>query len=125
MVKKFLIHFMFCILLTGIGFVSPSSVLADSTDEEGAVVIQDAFCRIPRNRFGPGLPPSALITNSGHLVITPQGNIHLVCHFDTFEGAEETVVAHDFPCFVNGTMSTGSHVVLTKSGKAHLVCHVN
>jgi len=125
MFRKVQIHFLVSILLLGIAYLAPSQIFADSTDEDGAVVIQDAFCRIPRNRFGPGLPPSSLTTNSGHLVITPEGNVHLVCHFDTFVGAEETVVVDDFPCFVNGNLSSHSHVVLTKSGKAHLVCHVN
>ena len=113
--KKLLIAFA-VILLTGAGFALQVDVA--SAQEEGAVVIQDAFCLA----FLPPAPP--VTTTQSQAVITPSGHTKLTCHFEGPPIAE-TVVAEDFLCSTFIGLTTESHFVYTKSGRGTLVCHIN
>ena len=94
-----------------------AAVGSASAQVGGAVVEKDFRCgffTVP----GGGL----IITDRSHLVITPSGNVHLVCHGELPAGSPETI-SFEGVCRTGAGVTTG-HNVVTKSGQAHLICHV-
>jgi hypothetical protein len=97
---------------------------------DGAVVT-DAPCT-----FGdrPGTPISIFrrpVRTTGHLVVTPSGNVSFVCHAAadarSFQRPLPTqaIVVDRVPCFLpNGRRTNDTHLVVTPSLQVHLTCHV-
>jgi hypothetical protein len=82
----------------------------------------------------PGLPGAQIfarpIQTTGHLVVTPSGNVSFVCHAAanarSFQRPLPTqaVVLDGAPCFLPGGRRTNdSQLVVTPSLHVHLVCH--
>jgi hypothetical protein len=97
---------------------------------DGATVT-DAMCT-----FGgrPGAPGSEIfrrpIETTGHLVVTPSGNVSFVCHasadacFFQRPLPTQAIVVDEAPCFLPGGRRTNdSQLVVTPSLHVHLVCH--
>jgi hypothetical protein len=93
--------------------------------------VTDAPCT-----FGgrPGVPGAQIfrrpIQTTGHLVVTPSGNVSFVCHAAADARSFQTplptqaVVVDNVPCFLPGGRRTNdSQLVVTPSLRAHLVCH--
>jgi hypothetical protein len=110
--------------------VNDGTVAALATD--GATV-SDAPCG-----FGdrPGvLAPQIFVRpvlTTGHLVVTPSGNVTFVCHAAASARSfrrplpTSAIVVDNAPCFLPGGRRTSdSHLVVTPSLHVQLVCHVN
>ena len=72
------------------------------------------------------------IGTTGHLVVTPSGNVSLVCHAAANAGSfqrplpTQAIVVDGAPCFLpTGRRTNDSHLVVTPSLQVHLVCHIN
>ena len=72
------------------------------------------------------------IRTTGHLVVTPSGNVTFVCHAAAGAGSfqrplpSSAIVVDPVPCFLPGGRRTNDgHLVVTPSLHVHLVCHVN
>jgi hypothetical protein len=72
------------------------------------------------------------IRTTGHLVVTPSGNVSFVCHAAadarSFERPlpSEAIVVDGAPCFLpNRRRTNDSHLVVTPSLHVHLTCHIN
>jgi hypothetical protein len=89
-----------------------------------------------RCTFGgrPGAPGSQIFRNpvstTGHLVVTPSGNVSFVCHAAADAKSfrpplpQQALVVDGAPCFLpSGRRSSDSHLVVTPSLRVHLVCH--
>src|SRR4051794_30801672 len=70
------------------------------------------------------------IRTTGHLVVTPSGNVSFVCHAAANAGSfqrplpTQAVVLDGAPCFLPGGRRTrDSRLVVTPSLHLHLVCH--
>jgi hypothetical protein len=71
------------------------------------------------------------IRTTGHLVVTPSGNVSFVCHAAANAGSfqrplpTEAIVVDGAPCFLpNRRRTNDSHLVVTPSLHVHLVCQV-
>ena len=71
------------------------------------------------------------IRTTGHLVITPSGNVSFVCHAAANAGSfqrplpTQAIVVEPIPCFLPGGRRTNdAQLVVTPSLHVHLVCHV-
>jgi hypothetical protein len=72
------------------------------------------------------------IRTTGHLVVTPSGNVSFVCHAAANAGSfqrplpAQAIVVDGTPCFLPDRRRTNdSHLVVTPSLHVHLVCRVN
>jgi hypothetical protein len=72
------------------------------------------------------------IRTTGHLVVTPSGNVSLVCHAAANAGSfqrplpTQAIVVDGAPCFLpNRRRASDSHLVVTPSLQVNLVCHIN
>jgi len=72
------------------------------------------------------------IRTTGHLVITPSGNVTFVCHAAASPGSfqrplpTQAIVVDRVPCFLpSGRRTNDSQLVVTPSLHVHLVCHIN
>src|SRR3954453_860376 len=84
----------------------------------------------------PGLPGSQIfrrpMRTTGHLVVTPSGNVSFVCHAAADARSlrpplpTQAVVVDHVPCFLpSGRRTNDSQLVVTPSLHVHLVCHVH
>jgi len=71
------------------------------------------------------------IRTTGHLVVTPSGNVHFVCHAQArtsnfFRVPTEALVFDGLPCALPEGRGTtrDSHLVVTPSLQVHVVCHL-
>ncbi len=82
----------------------------------------------------PGVPGSQIFRNpvltTGHLVVTPSGNVSFVCHAAAEPRSfrpplpSQALVIDGAPCFLpSGRRTSDSHLVVTPSLRVHLVCH--
>lgn len=72
------------------------------------------------------------IRTTGHLVVTPSGNVTLICHAAaearSFQPPlpSQAIVVDGAPCFLpNRRRTDDSHLVVTPSLRVHLTCHIN
>jgi hypothetical protein len=72
------------------------------------------------------------IRTTGHLVVTPSGNVSFVCHAAANAGSfqrplpTQAIVIDAAPCFLpNRRRTNDSHLVVTPSLHVQLVCHIN
>jgi hypothetical protein len=72
------------------------------------------------------------IRTTGHLVVTPSGNVSFVCHAAANPGSFErplptqAIVVDPVACFLpGGRRTTDSRLVVTPSLHVHLTCHFN
>jgi hypothetical protein len=70
------------------------------------------------------------IETTGHLVVTPSGNVTLVCHAAASAGSfqrplpTQAIVVEPVPCFLpSGRRTNDAQLVVTPSLHVHLVCH--
>jgi hypothetical protein len=82
----------------------------------------------------PGAPGSQIfrapVSTTGHLVVTPSGNVSFVCHAAAEPKSfrpplpSQALVIDGAPCFLpSGRRTSDSHLVVTPSLRVHLVCH--
>jgi hypothetical protein len=71
------------------------------------------------------------IRTTGHLVVTPSGNVSFICHAAASAGSfqrplpTQAIVVNPVPCFLPGGRRTNdAHLVVTPSLHVQLVCHV-
>jgi hypothetical protein len=100
----------------------------DAAVADGATVT-DAPCT-----FGdrPGTPDRIFrnpVRTTGHLVVTPSGNVSFVCHAAAERRSfvrvpTEAIVVDPALCFLpNGRRVNDAHLVVTPSLRVHLTCH--
>jgi hypothetical protein len=89
--------------------------------EPGAAVLRDFAC-------GFGTPEFAA-DGTGHVVLTPSGNVVMVCQAKIPVGPPTTVIVEDIGCRIPDPtdrlpffQATSSHLVITPGGTAHFVC---
>lgn len=70
------------------------------------------------------------IQTTGHLVVTPSGNVTLVCHAAADAKSfrrplpTQAIIVEPIPCFLaSGRRTTDAQLVVTPSLHVHLVCH--
>jgi hypothetical protein len=97
----------------------------DPSDPQGAVV-GSTSCLIRNPVF------RKVVRTPGHIVITPSGNIAIVCHgqlaspsilFD--KNISQALVVQDAPCFFGKRQLSSSILVVTPSLNVTFVCHDN
>src|SRR4051812_3027895 len=99
----------------------------------GGATVTDVPCT-----FGdrPGFPGPQIfarqVQTTGHLVVTPSGNVSFICHAAASARSfrrplpTQAVVLDPVPCFLPGGRRTlDSQLVVTPSLHVHLVCHVH
>jgi hypothetical protein len=70
------------------------------------------------------------IRTTGHLVVTPSGNVSFICHAAASAGSfqrplpTQALVVDPVPCFLpGGRRTTDAHLVVTPSLHVQLTCH--
>ena len=116
-----------------VGFDWAPALEAPDVAAAGATVT-DELCTFG-DRPGGVLAPQIFrrpIRTTGHLVVTPSGNISFVCHAAASAASfqrplpTQAIVVDRAPCFLpSGQRTNDTHLVVTPSLQVHLVCHVN
>ena len=103
--------------------VSGGAAVAAGQNGEGAIVLNSKKFPLSCKTFGFGLP-NLFATDNIHIVVTPSGNAHLVCHFVIPEGfaPQRAITAGGFPCTIGPVQTTKSSFTATPGGKATLAC---
>jgi hypothetical protein len=103
-------------LSVGVGMGSAQAGPPDGA----ATVVKGADCMIRMD------PQGTLFfeTTDMQAVITPSGQVNLVCHGQAPAGTVAPFVQRGFPCFVGPAgITTNSHVVWNAAGKGTVTCH--
>ena len=93
----------------------------------GGATVRTVLCRIENFR----LFRTTLLLGGGHLVVTPSGNVTLVCHAQVparlVRGGAPTqaVVVESGTCEALRFRFAESHLVLTPTLNVHVVCHLH
>ena len=105
-----------------------------AAEAAAGATVTDAPCAFG-DRPGGVLAPQIFrrpIRTTGHLVVTPSGNISFVCHAAASAASfqrplpTQAIVVDRAPCSLpSGRRTNDSHLVVTPSLQVHLVCHVN
>jgi hypothetical protein len=118
--------------LVGFDWAPPVEDAAVAQAAANGATVTEAPCT-----FGdrPGTPAPQIfrrpIRTTGHLVVTPSGNVSFVCHAAANAGSfapplpDQAIVVDPIPCFLPGGRRTNdAQLVVTPSFHVHLVCRV-
>jgi len=105
-----------------------------AAEAAAGATVTDAPCTFG-DRPGGVLAPQIFrrpIRTTGHLLVTPSGNISFVCHAAASAASfqrplpTQAIVVDRAPCFLpSGRRTNDSHLVVTPSLQVHLVCPVD
>ena len=104
---------------------SPSVLLAGGValaepPDGAAEIVRGAGCTMRTNAEG----TLSIRTTDMQAVVTPSGEVNLVCRGKVAPGSVEPFQASGFSCRVGPAgFTTDSHVVWTASGQGTLTCH--